>query len=44
MVHHGIHIARIDEKSQPGTSETAKILRAVPVRLRENRHLIAMAF
>jgi hypothetical protein len=38
VVYHGINVARAYAEKQPGLSETAEIIRPVPVRLGQYRH------
>ena len=44
MVHHGINVARADQKRKAWPAKAAECLRAVPVRLGENADRIAVAF
>ena len=42
MIHHGIHIARRNEKAQARLAEYIHAFRVAPVGLRDNAHLVAM--
>ena len=44
MVHHGIDVSRADEERKARPAKAAELLRAVPVRLGDDAHRIAMAF
>ena len=44
VVHHGIHIAAHDQKTQTGFPEHPDALRILPVRLGDDTHFIAVGF
>ena len=43
MVHHGIDVSRADEERKARPAKAAELLRAVPVRLGDDAHRIAVA-
>ena len=44
VVDHGVHIATGDQKPQPGTAENVDGFGIFPIRLRDDAHIVAVAF
>lgn len=44
VVDHGVHIAAGDQKAQPGTAENVDRFGIFPIRLRDDAHIVAVAF
>ena len=44
VVDHGVHIAAGDQKAQPGTAENVDGFGIFPIRLRDDAHIVAVAF
>ena len=44
VVDHAVDVPAVDEEAEPRSSETPEVFGAVPVRLRQDRHFIPVAF